>query len=543
MFTSILRQPDSVTGTTESKVYRFEETPGFCNVNYDYIVEANSAKVTIYPSEEPVKYLKFRFRGDFSLTDKILGDDWARCSYIHPIVWKSLLPERALPWFCYVIADGKMKCYGVKTGADCFASWYVDSKGLTLFLDLSNGSGGTNLKEPLLACELVELDGKDGESSFDTASKFARIMCDNPILPKQPIFGVNNWYWAYGNISAEIVLQETDYLMKMAKGTKHRPYMIIDDGWQKHRVYTGNGSEYIGGEWSPNDKFGDMKELADKIHAKGAKAGLWFRPLLTIEDLPEECVLTNDAKGKILDPSHPEVLKKVEEDARRICSWGYELIKHDFTQMDMFGSYTDSNDINDNPNLYSKKREFFDKTKTNATIIKNLYKAIQRGAGEADVIGCNVFGHLSAGIHSINRVGADVSGQSFEITRCDGVNSMMRLPLNKAFYIADPDCASFTQMVDADLNLDFLEMCAITGTTTLASVVPDILTDEQLQRINDIFKIIDENKRDYGIKNFDKTSCPDTFIDSDGTQKSFDWYKGYDGVRVKFDWIETAKEK
>ncbi len=538
MFTSVLRQPNTVTGATEGRAYRFEEKPNVCDVKYEYKVENNTAKVIVYPSGAPVRYFKFRFQGDFSNVDKVYGDDWARCSYIHPLTWQTLRPERCLPWFCYVVADGGMRCYGVKTGTNCFASWYVDSKGITLFLDLSNGTGGTDLKEPLLACEIVELEGEKDESAFDVASRFSKMMCDNPVLPKEPVFGVNNWYWAYGNISKKIVLEETDYLMQLTKGTKHRPYMIIDDGWQKHRVYNGDGKEYIGGEWTSNEKFGDMKELCDTIHEKGAKAGLWFRPLLTREDIPEEQVLTDGAQGKILDPSHPEVLKKVEEDARRIVSWGYDLIKHDFTQMDMFGSYTDSGDISDNPKLYSKKRVFYDKTKTNATIIRKLYEAIQRGAGDADVIGCNVFGHLSAGIHSINRVGADTSGQTFEILRSDGVNSMMRLPLNKAFYLADPDCAAFTDMVDGDLNLDFLEMCAITGVTTLASVVPGILTDEGMTRINAIFKIADGATEEYGIKNYDKTSCPDSFINKEGKEKFFDWYKGYDGIRVKFDWVE-----
>ena len=538
MLISILRQPDSVTGATEKNVYRFEERPNECNVQYEYILENRSAKIVIYPNEDPIKYIKLRFRGDFSGVDKIYGDDWARCSYAHPLTWQSIRPERCLPWFCYVSTGKKLYCYGVKTGADCFASWYVDSKGITLFLDLSNGSGGTFLKEPLTACEVVESEGREDETTFETAKRFAGYMCDKPVLPNEPVFGVNNWYWAYGDISAESVLQETDYLMLMTNGTKHRPYMIIDDGWQKHRTVNAEGGDYIGGEWQPNDKFGDMKKLADKIHDKGAKAGLWFRPLLTREKFSEECILTDGIGGNILDPSHPEVLKKAEKDACRIRAWGYELIKHDFTQMDMFGSFNDSIEINDNLNIYSKRRVFYDKTKTNATIIKNLYKSIAKGAGDAEVIGCNVFGHLSAGIHSVHRIGGDTSGRNFEITRSDGVNSMMRLPLNKAFYLADPDCAAFTQMVNHEQNLDFMEMCAITGVATIASVAPDILTKKELKRINTIFKMADENKYEYGIHAYDKTSCPDTFIGRDGEKKTFDWYKSYDGIRIKFEWVE-----
>jgi alpha-galactosidase len=289
----------------------------------------------------------------------------------------------------------------------------------------------------------------------------------------------------------------------------------------------------------PNEKFGDMKTMCDEIHQKGAKAGLWFRPLLARGDFPKEQVLTEGFSGQILDPSHPAVLKIIEEDTLRIRSWGFELIKHDFTQIDMFGTFEDACEISEDMNLYSRKRSFFDKTITNAMITKNLYKAIARGAGDADVIACNGFGHLAAGIHSVYRVGMDTSGRVFEITRSNGINSMMRLPLNQEFYLVDPDCAAFTNLVDRDLNLDFLEMCAITGVTTLASVVPNILTDEEMKRINKVFRMADSATTEYGIKNYEKTCCPEVFVDKDGTEKAFDWYKKHDGVRVKFDWGEN----
>jgi hypothetical protein len=49
-------------------------------------------------------------------------------------------------------------------------------------------------------------------------------------------------------------MEETDHLLQLTKGCKHRPYMIIDDGWQKHRLVgaTGESGVYIGGEWEPN---------------------------------------------------------------------------------------------------------------------------------------------------------------------------------------------------------------------------------------------------------------------------------------------------
>ena len=167
-----------------------------------------------------------------------------------------------------------------------------------------------------------------------------------------------------------------------------------------------------------------------------------------------------------------------------------------------------------------------------------VYSAVAEGAGNADVIGCNTVGHLTAGIHSIYRVGGDTSGRSFEWSRKNGVNSMMRLPLNDAFYRVDPDCAAFTERVDADLNLDFLEMCAITGVTTLASVTPDILTRDQMKRINEIYRIADKDDARYGIADYEYNANPEVFTDDiSGKSVEFDWERAYRGARHNLDWF------
>ena len=198
-FVSVLRMPDAAFGATEASPYRFEEAESaVCDVRYEYEVGERSAKVVVYPSGSPVKYLKLRFRGDMSFADKVFGDQWERSGGEAFLEWRSVMPHRALAWFCYVKGGDRMACYGVKTGADCFAFWQVDTRGVTLFLNLCNGNEGTDLKEPLVACEVVEMTGEEGEDAYCVARRFAQRMCEKPVLPKEPIFGVNNWYWAYG---------------------------------------------------------------------------------------------------------------------------------------------------------------------------------------------------------------------------------------------------------------------------------------------------------------------------------------------------------
>ena len=535
-FISVLRKPDFVLGATTNSPYRFEEKDNWqtCPIKYDYVIDNGVGKITVYPSGSPVKYLKLRWRGDFSNIDSVYGDQIERSGESCYLEWRSVMPHRAMAWYCMVKSASDYAGYGVKTGADCFAFWQVDTRGITLFLNLCNGNNGTDLQSPLLACEVVELVSS-GQNAYYFHKDFCKKMCDNPIMPKTPIFGVNNWYWAYGNISKDIVIKETEHLKMITDGVKNRPSMIIDDGWQLNRSY--GSYHYIGGPWEPNATFKDMKETADFIREKGAKPGIWFRPLLTMGRVPEDAFFRAYDNGIVLDPSHPYTLEQVEKDANKIRNWGYEIIKHDFSTMDITGNapLTSENHVS---NLFSHDKPFYDNTKTTATIIKNLYKAIQNGAGNADVIGCNTIGHLTAGIHSIYRVGNDTSGRSFEWTRRFGVNSFMRLPQNENFFLADPDCAAFTDQVDSSLNLNYLEACAITGMTTLASITPYSLTDKEIKRINEIYKIADQNLLRYGIKNYDKTANPEVFTSADGKlEKEYDWIKAYEGSRIDLDWF------
>ena len=537
-FLSILRTPDRVIGCVEGSPFRFEERENECEspVKYEYIIEEKSAKIIVYPSGAPVKFLKLRFNGDHSFVEKALGDQWERCcgNTFIPFEWCSLMPERVMPWYVTLVGDNRSAFYGLKTGPNCLGFWMADSRGVTLFLNLQNGSRGTDLKEPIVACEVVEYFSKEGESTYKAAQKFASLMCEKPVLPKTPIFGVNNWYWAYGRISRDTIKVETKQLMEMTTGTKNKPYMILDDGWQINRSFVPGGS-YNGGPWIPNEKFGDMRDTVDDIHKAGAKAGIWFRPLRTIGDVPAEAAFYKEGCAITLDPSHPYTLEKVINDTKTIRSWGFDLLKHDFTVNDVTG-------FNSNFNLFAAgnlgvNRQFFDNTKTTAMIMKELYQTIQTAAGDADIISCNTLSHISAGIHAIYRVGGDTSGRYWEMTRYNGVNSMMRLPQNGRFHMVDPDCAAFTERVNLDLNLDFLEMCALTGVTTLASVTPGILNEKQMARINDIYRMADSNTDFYEIADFDKVSVPERFVSPDGTNtREFDWMSEYGGSRYIMSW-------
>ncbi|MFQ6804307.1 MAG: hypothetical protein ACLRT5_05150 [Lachnospiraceae bacterium] len=197
----------------------------------------------------------------------------------------------------------KTLCFGVKVRPSAMCFWQADTKGITLFLDLRCGGNGVLLAgRTLKAAEIVCMEGPAG-NTFETAREFCRRMCTDPVLPDFPVYGSNNWYYAYGESSDREILSDTDYLLSLTSGVSNPPFMVIDDGWQEnHRI-----NEYNGGPWKRgNGKFPDMKALAEKMKEKGVRPGIWVRLLLN-EDrkIPGEWRISHNG---CLDPSHPEAL-------------------------------------------------------------------------------------------------------------------------------------------------------------------------------------------------------------------------------------------
>jgi len=529
-FINIIREPDSVLFQYDDSTIRFEEVDSreeqVSKVTFSVV--GNALRVTVWPSSKPVKRVKLRWRGDLSDVLTVYGDDYARLMTTVP--WHGLLPHIQMPWYFHAYDGERLTSYGVKTGPNAFCFFQCDDFGITMWIDMRNGGKAAVLREPLDACDVVCSEGEAGENPFRSAEKFCRMMCDSPVLLSKPLFGVNNWYWAYGNISHDTIMTETDQLMDMCRDAVEKPYMILDDGWQMNR-FKAKGGSYNGGPWDrPNANFSSMAETAAAINDKGAHAGIWFRPLLTCTQVPEEATSPAVYKGSgfLLDPTHPYTLEKAASDTAMIRSWGYDLIKHDFTTYDT---------LNTTPNP-DGDWQFYDNSVTNCQMLKRLYRTIQDAAGGAAVIGCNTINHLVAGIHAVQRSGGDTSGRHFEISRMYGVKSMLRQPQNRAFFHVDPDCAAFTDSVNHGLNLDFLEMAAITGVVTLASVTPGCLTPDEMTRIRKIYKIASEGGRGAIPEKWVGQNAPSHFVTEDSEKFAYDWYRVYDGVRTFYSWYK-----
>lgn len=274
-------------------------------------------------SVEAVKGVKVRWAYQWPEKVRFLGDAWER-GY-GDLEWRGMSGRRIMPWYFLAAVPGEVMCFGVMVQPRAMCYWQADSEGVTLYLDVRCGGRGVLLEGRTLhavkiVCERFTANAADEavqggcrsknfackDFTCDAARRFCGRMCPNPILPKYPVYGSNNWYYAYGKSSEEEILADTKELVKLTKGASNPPFMVIDDCWQEHHRL----DEYNGGPWRKgNAKFPDMSRIAQKMKNMGVRTGIWVRFLLNEDEaIPDEWRLSHN---QCVDPSHPDALRYI----------------------------------------------------------------------------------------------------------------------------------------------------------------------------------------------------------------------------------------
>ena len=516
MLKNILKvnRPDFIGLTTETKTVTAKwenDDYNLDDINVKLNQDNEHLAIFLTAQTSKVKWIKLRWNNlSWDKNVRFLGDAWER-GY-GDMEWKGMNPNRFMPWYFCAKSEAKSICYGVKVRPSAMCFWQVDSLGMTLFLDVRCGGSGVNLKgrviklADVIACEMRDC------TSFEAMQEFCGQMCEDPILPKYPVYGSNNWYYAYGKSSESEILADCDYILNLTKDIENKPYMVIDDCWQEHHRL----NEYNGGPWTKgNEKFPDMKALADKLVQKGVRPGIWVRLLLNEdENIKNEWRLSHN---NCIDPTNPEALNYIKEDIKRICNWGYTLIKHDFSTFDLFGKWG----FQMSPLVTDDGWHFYDDSLTSAEVVKLLYKAIldasvEASNGETLILGCNTIGHLGAGYMHINRTGDDTSGVDWERTRFMGVNTLaFRLPQHGKFYEIDADCVGIDGGISWSMNKQWADVLAKSGTPLFISVRPNILDETEKQELHEILKVASKQEHHVIPVDWEETTCPEHWQDKD----------------------------
>jgi alpha-galactosidase len=126
---------------------------------------------------------------------------------------------------------------------------------------------------------------------------------DNELV-RTPPMGWNSWNHFATKVDDEVVRAAADALVSSGMKDAGYIYVNIDDSWEGERDGSGN--------ITTNKKFPDMKALADYVHSKGMKIGIYSSPG------PKTCGGWEGSYGH------------EEQDAKTYANWGIDYLKYDW---------------------------------------------------------------------------------------------------------------------------------------------------------------------------------------------------------------------
>ena len=511
-FAGLWESLDLVSIQTDAEIKKFDIKESQTEVCFhDITVLWQSGKIFLSALNSGIRRIEFHFAQKCPINANILGDAWER-SY-GDLCFKNVseVQGKVLPWYCIVNSGTERIGYGVKVRPNAFCGWKFDEEGVSLIANVCCGKDGVKLNgRKLQVAETVY--SRNAQETFLFGQELCRSMADNALIPTQKVYGMNNWLYAYGNISQESVLEDAEYAAELTSSIQECPYMVIDDGWQVNQT---------AGPWHIlKSTFQDMGHLARKMKEKGVKPGLWIRPLYYNNySVPKEWILWKGAgQDYALDITIPEAEQFVLKNFARIRDWGYQLVKFDFSFVDLLGYWGHQFDIEKDGGIYS----FSDKSKTSAEIICNFYKNIKLTVGkDVMLIGCNTASHLSVGCVEISRTGDDTHGEVWERTKNMGVNTIAyRLIQHNIFYLIDGDCVGLTDQALWDKQIEWMRFLSLSGTPLFVSSKKGFADSEQKKIISKAFEINQKDNQMQPI--YEGTMLPEEYI--------------VNGKKVKFKW-------
>jgi alpha-galactosidase len=124
-----------------------------------------------------------------------------------------------------------------------------------------------------------------------------------PQVALTPPMGWNSWNYFAGKVDDKGIRAAADQLVATGMKDAGYVYVNIDDTWE--------GQRDANGVLHANEKFPDMKALADYVHSKGLKIGIYSSPG------PQTCARFEGSYGH------------EEQDAKLYAEWGFDYLKYD----------------------------------------------------------------------------------------------------------------------------------------------------------------------------------------------------------------------
>lgn len=132
---------------------------------------------------------------------------------------------------------------------------------------------------------------------------YAAVAQQKTSVAATPPMGWNSWNHFESKVTDAIVRAQADAMVSSGMRDAGYVYVNIDDTWE--------GERDAQGVIHTNSKFPDMKALADYVHSKGLKLGIYSSP------------------GAKTCAGFEGTLGHEEQDARTFAGWGIDYLKYD----------------------------------------------------------------------------------------------------------------------------------------------------------------------------------------------------------------------
>ena len=200
--------------------------------------------------------------------------------------------------------------------------------GLPTSLSLNPETGIISGTTPPAGTYRITLRATNGQGE---STRLFRLVAGDTLALTPPM-GWNHWYVHYDRITDKLMREAADVMIRSGMADVGYNYVNIDDCWMnapknKDPLRVGPLRDDQG-EILPNKHFPDMKGLADYIHSKGLKAGLYTSP------------------GPLTCGGFAGSFGHEEQDAKTFAKWGYDFVKYDwcsYSQIAKNGSPSDPN--------------------------------------------------------------------------------------------------------------------------------------------------------------------------------------------------------
>lgn len=241
----------------------------------------------------------------------------------------------------------------------------------------------------------------------------------------------NTWDWFHGTVTQDDIVAMADCIRDDPLFGEHVNVLALDDGWQV--------------DWDTGtvdrSAFPDLAAMAAAVRKKALVPGIWYAPFRVkadcawVKEHPETVLwgeprpvfpiaLTPEASRRVLDYTHPLVLRKVHDDLRRLYDAGFRYYKIDFIQ---------------HPNTYFRRPDLHDPSVSPTEGVRRIMHTVRAAIGyDSYWLACGTEPAAVAGLPDAARVGDDITYR-FGTQQVCVRNCAIHFWMNGNLWINDPD--------------------------------------------------------------------------------------------------------